>query len=61
MVTRAEIENAVRKIEIIGNDFGYDPEVAHLEADAVLLAVVPKQIRDAYIALSEKTEWWSAA
>jgi hypothetical protein len=55
--TRAA-EVAVERLNAIE---GGDPEGAHGEADQVLLALVPAEVREAYRALVARCEWWAAA
>lgn len=38
-----------------------DPEVAHSQADAVLLRFVPEAIREAYGRVQERADWWATA
>lgn len=40
---------------------GHDPEGAHGEADEVLLAVVPAEVREAYERLAARCGWWATA
>jgi hypothetical protein len=38
-----------------------DPEKDHSTADTVLLATVPKAVREAYVELVKRSKWWAAA
>ena len=38
-----------------------DPEKAHSDADALLLACVPKAVRDAYERLVARSDWWASS
>jgi hypothetical protein len=36
-----------------------DPEAAHAAADTILLATVPKAVREAYVELVKGSDWWA--
>jgi len=38
-----------------------DPEVAHGEADKILLAIVPVEVREAYERIEGRAPWWASA
>ena len=38
-----------------------DPEAAHGRADTILLLSVPPSVRQAYLDLAAKCEWWVTA
>lgn len=38
-----------------------DPEMAHVKADQVLLALVPNEVQQAYDRLVERCDWWAFA
>lgn len=38
-----------------------DPERAHNEADAVLLAIAPEAVRAAYDRVIFRADWWASA
>jgi hypothetical protein len=59
------IEQAVVALDAID---GESPADAHAEADAILLAFVPEQVRDAYVRLAgdghgseARASWWATA
>lgn len=45
----------IEELDAIAGD---DPEVAHSQADGLLLEAVPTEIRDAYKRLVDRCEWW---
>lgn len=51
-------EDAVAMLDALG---GNDPEIAHGEADRVLLAVAPQDVREAYERLVARCRWWACA
>ena len=52
------IEEAIAKLAEIDDG---DPEAAHMDADAILLAAAPREVGDAYRALVERCgDWWYA-
>lgn len=40
---------------------GADPEGAHGEADKILLSQVPPEVREAYLRVVERCDWWATA
>jgi len=38
-----------------------DPEAAHKQADQILVAFVPREVRDAYDRLVDRCVWWEYA
>jgi hypothetical protein len=54
-MTRAE---AVRRLDALD---AKDPEVAHSDADGILLALVGADVRAAYQRLVERAKWWAHA
>lgn len=38
-----------------------DPELAHGQADDLLLEAVPAEIRDAYKRVADRCHWWAGA
>jgi hypothetical protein len=52
------IDAAVAKLDAI--DAG-DPEMAHGEADEILLSVVPGEVLHAYVRLTRRCSWWACA
>lgn len=50
---------AVARLE--GIDPRGDPEGAHGEADKILLAALPSEVRDAYRSVMERAPWWASA
>lgn len=51
-------EDAVTMLDALGDD---DPEASHAEADRILLAVAPQQVREAYERLVARCRWWACA
>lgn len=49
---------AVRRLDAIA---GGDPEVAHGEADRVLLEFAPPTVREAYARVQARCPWWAGA
>lgn len=54
-MTPAEVVAALDSIP------GSDPDVAHSEADRLLLAFVPAEVYDAYRRLVLRCDWWATA
>lgn len=54
-MTKAQAIKALNAID------GGDPEVAHSQADDILLAYVPEDVRNAYQALVKRCGWWASA
>lgn len=52
------LTQAVNSLEAISGD---DPEAAHSEADAILLAFVPAEVAHAYERLTNRCRWWATA
>ena len=52
-------KEAVRRLNLISGSG--DPEVAHSEADQILLAIVPASVAEAYRQLVERADWWAYA
>ena len=50
---------AVAKLDAI--DPSGDPEGAHDQADKILLAALPPEVREAYERLVSRAPWWAAA
>ena len=57
-MTRITAAQAVERLNAIDVS---DPEKAHGEADDILLAVVPPSVKDAYLALVNRSPWWAGA
>jgi hypothetical protein len=53
-----EVAEAVRRLDAI---HGGEPEGAHSEADEILLACVPLEVREAHQRLVERAAWWACA
>lgn len=51
-------EEATTRLDAIGVG---DPEGAHIEADDVLLALVPSDVAAAYLRLQDRLPWWACA
>lgn len=58
---RMSPEDAVRRLDEIAATYSDDPEVAHGEADDVLRAVVPAEVRAAYERVLSACTWWACA
>lgn len=58
ILTPEAIDGAVSRISGMTGD---DPERDHGIADDILLALVPRDVKDAYEALVERAAWWGAA
>ena len=41
--------------------FSDDPEMAHIYADAILLATASPEVKDAYNELCQSCSWWACA
>jgi hypothetical protein len=54
-------ERAAKVIKALDGIDASDPEVAHLTADLLVLAMVPKDVYDAYARLQERCPWWAGA
>lgn len=54
----ADVADTVAALDAIG---GGDPESAHGRADDVILAAVPREVRDAYQRVIDRQDWWAAA
>jgi pyrroline-5-carboxylate reductase len=52
---------AIRRLDEIAATLASDPEAAHSEADAVLLATVPQTVADAYQRVVDACPWWAYA
>jgi hypothetical protein len=52
---------AVERLARIERMLASDPEAAHSDADAVLLACVPVAVRDAYQRVVDACSWWATA
>ena len=54
-----------REVELVVKEFDAldvkDPEKAHSQADDLLLALVPADVREAYQRVVERARWWGAA
>ena len=57
-MNRKAIKEAVAALDAINSG---DPEAAHGEADAILLAAVPPEVAEAYRRLVDRCDWWAAA
>jgi hypothetical protein len=51
-------EEAVRELDAM--DDGYDQEIAHGDADEILLKFVPKSVADAFERCRERVGFWYA-
>jgi hypothetical protein len=58
---RNETERTRLAVEALDAIDAGDPEAAHSEADAILLAYVPDDIRDAYDRLVARAHFWATA
>lgn len=57
-MTQEQIDEAVRKLDAMTGD---DPEREHGEADAIIEAFLPEELRNAYRRLQERAGgWWYA-
>lgn len=54
-------DEAVERLAEIAQRASGDPEVAHVDADAVLMAFVPARVRDAYTDVMLRCPWWAFA
>lgn len=54
-------QDAVREIEALTPVAGSLCEVAHIEADNIILRSVAPEIREAYDRLVAGARWWAAA
>jgi hypothetical protein len=52
------LDAAVAKLDAMDSS---DPELAHQEADLILLDFVPEEIADAYRRLVRRCAWWACA
>lgn len=57
-VTAAE---AIAALAAITERDAHDPETAHANADDVLLAFVPADVRAAYVRVVDACRWWACA
>lgn len=57
----AEIAAVVSKLDAIAEWAAGDPEVAHGNADDILLEVVAPEVRAAYERVAEACPWWACA
>ena len=48
-------------VGLLGAIDASDPERAHVEADRILLAMVPDPVKFAYWDLMARSEWWASA
>ena len=54
-------EEAVRRLNALGDVARVDPETAHARADHLLLESVPQEVREAYLQVISAADWWSFA
>ena len=54
-MSRPDIAQTVRSLDAISGD---DPESAHVDADAAVLAHVHWSILEAYERVTERCDWW---
>ena len=52
------IDEAIRALDTID---ARDPEIAHSQADDILLHLVPMEVRHAYERLIGRCKWWECA
>jgi hypothetical protein len=57
-IHRLHVTDAVRMLDALT---GADPERDHGQADEILLASVPAEVREAYLRLTGRASWWAAA
>lgn len=55
---RIDAEEAVRRLDALS---GGDPEIAHSDADQVLLKVVDPLVLAAYLRVVARCSWWACA
>ena len=60
-VIEKRIDYAILELQKIARTYCYDPESAHIHADDVIIAFLPKKLREAYREVQDKTDgWWFA-
>jgi hypothetical protein len=52
---------ALRELRLEALSVGHDPESLHGAADAILLAAVHPEVRQAYERVKEDARWWASA
>lgn len=57
----SDIGTPADAVKILEGLSGADPEISHSTADAVLLAMVPKEVADAYRKVLDRCAWWASA
>ena len=61
-MTTEEAVTALNALAQEPNKWGdTDPEVDHIRADEVLLAIVPTEVVEAYNAVVDRSGWWAFA
>lgn len=50
-----------RAVEALDAMSGGDPEADHSDADKILLAVAPAEVKAAYARLADRARWWAYA
>ena len=60
--TPISTERALERLEGLASGlYASDPEMMHVSADNILLALVPEEVREAYDRVVKAADWWAFA